>query len=529
MKHLFLYSLFIPFFASAQQNDVIVKSEVKEVILYQSSVQEVRQAKLTLNEGNHLLKFTGLPNSINPASIQVKGVNNFTILSINYQQNYLQDQEIELKSDPLQDSIKSIKHEIDYRKTLIIILNEEKNMLRANRKLVNNNGLTVDDLKEISEFSSDRIHNIDLEINKINKEIEKLNTSSNKLNQQLAVETTGKKLSTGEILVNISAKNKINGLVQIAYVTGNAGWSPFYDIRANEVGGPVSVSYKANVYQQCGSDWQNVKLTLSTAQPNTNNSKPIVPIWYINFYSPSTRYSSYGALSNSTHFNLDEKSTGGSGTYSWNTPVNTINQNAINTEFQISTPYTIPTDGKSYVVEIGSYEFPATYNYSAIPKLAKEAFLMAGITGWYAYTFLPAPSNIYYKGTFVGKSYLNTETSSDTLDISMGSDESVIIKRKNISEVNSKNISGNTKKVEEKFEITIRNTKSIAISIEIEDQVPVSKQKEITVDVNETSGAEWNKESGKLKWKLNLEPNATKTLIFSYLIKYPKNYIIDNL
>jgi len=533
MKISFLLLFLLPFSLYAQQTDILVKSEVKEVILYQSAVQEIRQAKLDLPAGNHQLKFSQLPNAVNPASIQVKGVSSFTILSINYQQNYLTEESEYPELQALKDTIDYLKTQVDFQTKMIFVLNEEKNMLRANKKLVNNNGLSVDDLKEISEFSSDRIHAIDVRIINMNKELQKMNDKLSILNQQYTLETTENNRATGEILVNVSSKSKITGILQLSYITGNAGWTPFYDIRANEVGGPVSVSYKANVHQLCGTNWENVKLTLSTAQPNISNSKPIVPIWFVNFYTPQYRgyaATGSGALSNTLDYNVEKtKSEKEVYTYSWNGPVNAVAQNAVNTEFQIKTPYSIPSDGVNYVVEIGTYDFEASYNYSAVPKLAKEAFLIAGITGWYSNSFLPAPSNIYYKGTFVGKSFLNTNTSKDTLDISMGSDESVVIKRKNISAVDSKTATGSSKKIEEKFEISIRNTKSVAIDIEIEDHIPVSKQKEISVDVTEISGEEHNKDSGRLKWKLKLEPNSTKTIVFGYIVKYPKNYVIDNL
>lgn len=534
MKLLHFSLLFLPFSLYAQNDEIEIKSDVKEVILYQTGVQETRQARLNVPEGNHILKFVGLPNAVNPNSIQVKGVNEFTILSINYRQNYVIEESKDPKLVMLSDSLETLTSQVDFSQKMIYVLNEEKAMLRANRKLVNNNGLVVEDMTEIAEFTSDRIQAIDVKLIGMQKELTQLNQKIQAINNQLQLERNGRNRATGEILVNVHSKNKLNGIVQLSYLTNNAGWRPFYDVRANEVGGPVEVSYKAHVYQKSGTDWENVRLILSTAQPNYNNSKPYIPIWYVNFVQPYTTRGDYaisGALSNTIDYKLDEsKGTGsGPGTYSWNTPVNAVNQNAVNTEFVISSPYSIPSDGVEYVVEIGAYEFKSHYSYSAVPKMAEDAFLLAGITGWYGNSFLPAPSNIYYKGTFVGKSFLNTNTTKDTLDISMGVDESVIIKRKNISDVSSKTVTGNSKKLEEKFEITIRNTKSVEIEIDIEDHIPVSKQKEIVIEVNDLGGAELNKDSGRLNWKIKLAPNTSQTITFGYTVKYPKNFVIDNL
>lgn len=530
MKKLTIPFLFLCTFLHAQQDEIQVKSTVKEVTLYLSGVQEVRQAKVSIPQGSSVLRFTGLPSGVNPSSIQLRGVNEFAILSVNYRQNHLSQEGADPETESLRDSLNKLMYQLEVLNAEKLALSEERSMFQSNRKLANNNGLIIDDLHEISDFASERIRAIDLKLMDHRKTETKLNASIQRINAEINQVISGRQKATGEILVNVSAKKAISGQVQLTYFTQGAGWSPFYDLRAEEVGGPVSLAYKAHVSQITGSDWENVKLTLSTSSPNFSNNIPVVPVWYLDFiqyrnYNSNGVYN--GAYSNTT-LNTESGKAKGGNTYSWQQNAQ-ISQNALNTEFKIASAYSIPSDGIEYVVEIGNYDFPAKYRYSTVPKMAEDAFLMARVSGWTEYSLLSAESNIYFKGTYVGKSYINTNTTNDTLELSMGADEGVVVQRKNVSDMSSKSVSGNTKKQQEDFEISIRNTKSLAIEIEIEDQIPLSSQKEISVELLENSNAEYNKESGKLKWKIKLEPGESKSLRFSYLVKYPKNFVIQNL
>ncbi len=117
----------------------------------------------------------------------------------------------------------------------------------------------------------------------------------------------------------------------------------------------------------------------------------------------------------------------------------------------------------------------------------------------------------------------------DTLDISLGNDESIIVKRENASDMNAKTITGNTKKKTEEFEITIRNNRSNDIKIKILDQIPVSTDKEVVVTADSFEGAVYNKENGELSWLLEVKTGESKKVRLKYTVKYPKNKIISNL
>ena len=196
--------------------------------------------------------------------------------------------------------------------------------------------------------------------------------------------------------------------------------------------------------------------------------------------------------------------------------------NAVNTEFEIQVPYTIPTDGKEYTVEIKQLEVPANYQYYCVPKLDLDAFLTARVTDWEDYDLMSGDVNLFFEGTFIGNSYLDVSNLSDTLEVSLGRDKSIVVERKKVKDFSKRKFLGSNKVDTRTWEITIRNKKSEPIDIIIQDQIPVSSVKDITVELEKQSNATYNTNTGELVWDLIIDKNTTKKLEFKYKVTYPK-------
>jgi uncharacterized protein (TIGR02231 family) len=200
-----------------------------------------------------------------------------------------------------------------------------------------------------------------------------------------------------------------------------------------------------------------------------------------------------------------------------------VSESQTTIEYNISIPYTIPSTGEQRVVEVHNFELPAVYEYYCVPKLDKDAFLKARVTGWGTYNLMAGEINLFFEGNYVGKSYLNPRATTDTLDISLGKDKSIIVTRIMLKEFSSKSIIGVNKKETYTWEVTVRNNKRLPITIQIDDQFPVSRVKEIEVINEETSGAEFNSDTGKLSWRMTLTAGQIEKKKMSFTVKYPKN------
>jgi hypothetical protein len=107
----------------------------------------------------------------------------------------------------------------------------------------------------------------------------RLNKQQDELNKQAST-------ATSEVVVTIQSKAITNAAFMLNYFVDKAGWYPTYDIRVKDITQPITMAYKANVYQSSGEDWKDVKLTLSTADPKQNGEKPNLPTWYLHYFTP---------------------------------------------------------------------------------------------------------------------------------------------------------------------------------------------------------------------------------------------------
>ena len=202
--------------------------------------------------------------------------------------------------------------------------------------------------------------------------------------------------------------------------------------------------------------------------------------------------------------------------------VNTI-ENQTNVSFDIQNPYTILSDGKQFTVDIGNYDFKANYEYYTAPKISEDAFLTAKITDFSDINLISGEANIFFEGTFLGKTLLDLQNVADTLTFSLGVDKNVMIKREKQKEFNEKQFIGSNQRDNRHFVINIKNKKSQAINLTVQDQLPVSTSGEISIEKQEISGAQLEEATGILTWKMLLKPNEQKKLTLKYQVKYPKN------
>lgn len=172
---------------------------------------------------------------------------------------------------------------------------------------------------------------------------------------------------------------------------------------------------------------------------------------------------------------------------------------------------------------------PAKYSYFTAPRLDEAAFLVAKISDWSKYNLLPGNANLIIDNNFAGSSYINPNSTEDTLTLSLGRDERIVTKRERIDEEGSTSFFGSSQKRIYTYEITVRNSRKEAVAIEVKEQFPRSTEKDIEIKLLETSNAKVNEDKGELSWNLNLKAGETKKLRFSYHVKFPKDKVISGM
>ena len=206
-----------------------------------------------------------------------------------------------------------------------------------------------------------------------------------------------------------------------------------------------------------------------------------------------------------------------------------IEENQLNITFDIDIPYDILSNGKMHSVALKDLKLPASYKYYAVPKMEKEAFLLAELSDYGKYNLLPGEANIIFEGMNVGKTYINPNQTQDTLNLSMGRDKKIAIKREKVIDKSGTKFLSSYKEQTFTYDISVRNNKKEEIQMLLKDQFPLSTDKDITIEYLDKDGAKHNEETGVLTWEIKLKPNETKKYRISYRVKHPKDKTIGNL
>lgn len=532
MKKLFISSLMVMcIYAAIAQQDKQVESAISQVTVFLNRAQVTRVVKTKVEAGKTNLVLAGLTSQLDQQSVQVSGKGSIIILGISHNQNYLNELNKPQKLRMLEDSLKVYRNQLVLEQNQMDIYTKEEQLIISNQKIGGNNqNLTVAELKAMADFYRSRLGEIGKAKIKTDEKINQLNLHIAKINQQLREMNELYSRNASEIVISISSNTPTTVELEVKYIVPNAGWYPVYDLRAVNTKGPIQFKHKANVYQRTGEEWNNVKLKLSTGNPALGGTKPELGTWLLDFYQPMVR-----AMQGKERAKMEVAAEMASDTAPLYEQVVTsadyvqVIQTSINTEFEIGLPYTVLSASKPTLVDIQSHELNTVYQYSTTPKLDQDAFLLAKATGWEVLNILPGEANIFFEGTFVGKTFIDPNTVKDTLSISMGRDQRIVVKREKVKDYTTRRAIGSNIREAYAWEISVRNTSNEPIKITVEDQVPVSMNSQIEVTVLDTGGAQYNKENGKLQWEIMLQPAETKQVVFKYEIKYPKDKQIIGL
>jgi uncharacterized protein (TIGR02231 family) len=527
MKKIILFCLIANLSLGQSVKEQIAESKIEKITVFLSGAQVNRSAKVLVSAGKTELRFNHITPNLDVNSIQVKSEGDVAIQSVTHEKDFLGAKPNIAEVNKLETQRETIQDKIALDKSLFTVYKREEEMLIKNQLIVGQNtGLKAVDLKESVDFQRIRMTEVLAKQLELDKIIKKEETEALKITNQIAQITGNRGEQTSVIVVTVLANSTNNVNLSLSYFVNAANWTPSYDLRVKDISKPLNLTFKANINQNSGEDWKDVKLSLSTAEPRQQGNAPVLNTWYIFEQIPIERQQKAAAVmsyekkgSFPVQAQLDEVVTVGYGTVQTN-----YQQTA--KSFDLPQPYTVKTGSKNFQVDLKPLEIPAMYEYYVAPKYDKDAFLTAKIVDWEQYDLMAGNMKLYFEDTYLGDSYLNVNNQ-DTLSISLGRDKGVIVSRNKLTDFRKKQSLGSNKTDTRSYEIVVRNTKRQPINLTIEDQFPISKNKEIEVNDQEADEAQINKETGKITWKLMLEPNKEKKLKHKFTVKSPKNMIFS--
>lgn len=516
----------------AANNEKDIKSEITEVSVFLNGAMVTRSANSNIPAGYTMLLFKGVSSKVAKQTIKADISNNVKVLSVEYLSKAItKGKQDSLKIKLLKDSINNISKElrkIDYQKA---VFEAEKQAIEQNNILIKGNTnamMQVAELQKLSDLYRIRYAEIGKQLYLLNES--KFALENKKKNTEQTIDTlksVSKTTTTYLIQVFVKSNEAVTANIKLSYVAGGLAWAPKYDIRVEGVDNKINIDYLANIINESGEDWNNVKVKLSTADPLQSANLPTLKPWTLNHNQGyNTNGINEGRLNDYSPKKLglsEAQQNSGGIELAKGVTYEEVEVPAIAIEFDIKDLQTIPSDGKPYLLDVTTYNLSASFEYFAVPKVDKAAFLLAQIVGWEKLNLMEGATSIYFRGTFVGSSYIKPEYANDTLDISLGRDNKVMINRVKIEDKDDQKFIGNNKREKLSYRIAIRNTNATPIKLTFIDQVPVSQEGDIEVNIIETTGGELDNLSGQLKYDVSLAAAEAKEFIISFEVKYPKN------
>ncbi len=499
-----------------------LNAQVKKATIYWQSASIEASASKYLSKGEHLLIIEQMPNNIDLNSIQVLSNSKFNIVSVESRVGNPDNFKKSKQYQDLKDSLDTYEDSYELIKIKKFAVDEEISLWISNKNIGAKAGNVVE-LEDLAEVYKTRIPQLKRESYVYDKNMLKLKDKINYF--QNLIKEKGNQNNNIDVLVRIMNPENQNVDLSIKYLCYDAGWSPFYDIRSEDKSDEISFILKANVWQNSGIDFNNIDLTLSTGRPNNSSVKPELYDWRLSLAINEPRIISYSkplinadVAADQEIVNMKSMAQGMSSFVETSESLNKI-------EYHITKSFDISSGEGKKIVEIQNKSAKANYRYVTIPKLDNKAYLIASINDWDKLMLTNAEANVFINGAFISKTIINPATIEDSLEFSLGDDESIKVERKLVNDMNSSKTIGSTKKINQKYEISVRNTKSKAIKIDVLDQVPLSGDKGIEIEYTATD-ASVDPVTGKLSWTYEIKPEETKKMSYQFEIKYPKKMIL---
>lgn len=645
---------------------------IQQVTVFKNGAQIQHTKSVNVSSGKQFVIFEKLTEFVDPNSLQLKCSENATILSVRVRKNYDENsvKEADLKTmtaskKTLEDKKKQLEDEYH------VLLVDEKLMNENSRLWSQQSGVKVAELKEAVAYYHTKLTEIGQRKTALEAEIETMTKKINVIEQEINTRSSLPVTIYSEVVVELSADRGAEANFVFSYVTPNAFWTPYYDMRSDGINSNIALEAKGLVSQNTGIDWKNVKLVLSTNDPYESTEEPIIQPWYLDYYSSlpqrQVTYKPVGTFNytgETIHGEVLDISTGeplafakiaiggdernfvttdATGKFSFQVPRNvttfnvsylgynnqyisinapyfkvalipqdiamedlkslelyygdglayseygnyaadadagydyeyeylsgstleevqitsgknrrdkakreekapsynySVSANAqtlstsiavqvvkdLRMEFVIETPFSIPSDNADHRVPIAVYQMPANYEYHSVPKFDEGVFLVAQISGWEKLNLLSGESNIYFDGTYIGKSYVDVNSTKDTISFSFGKDNKMKVERKRSQEMSKTKLVGSRYKYEVTWDFTIRNNGGGNIPIIIKDHYPISVNNDIKVKEGTHEGAAYDENTHILTWKFVTKTGETKNFKFDYTVDYGNGQVMN--
>ncbi|MGB0929909.1 MAG: mucoidy inhibitor MuiA family protein [Chitinophagales bacterium] len=525
-----------------------LSSKITQITVFSDRAQVTRIAKTTIEAGNQTLVFAELPERIEANSLQVTGAGNALLKDVKLETKHFvvtqneRLEEIQREQKELQNEAKALQMQTKRLESArLLVENIAAKITSTSEQSSKSATLQPEKWLQMIDLHQTQLTKIDADILSVQKEAHQIQQQLDKLKREkksLGQPTTK---SQKQVQVVLEAKGEEEVVLKLSYIVYGAAWHPVYDVRVNSDTNEVSLAYKAMVSQRTGEDWENVGLQLSTAKPHISGEPPLLGSWFLSKYSPPKYNKKRRELNAIVVESASEKAK--ESIYDMEEIVEesmerertTVDTKAASVVFGVGSKTTISSDNQPQQVNILERIYKTEFVHITIPSKSTHTYLKAKITNDSEYPLLSGASNIFMDNHFVAKSAIPFTASSANFELGLGIDESVKVEYKTLQNLRKTvGFIKNKEKMLYAYQTTITNSKKRAIQLTIHNQMPVSNDNDIEVELiepvyEEDTDTLKRNDFGHLEWQYVIEAGAKKVIDLKYSVVYHEDTVVIGL
>ena len=357
---------------------------------------------------------------------------------------------------------------------------------------------------------------------------------------RLESERAAKPPSKLEVRIDVAAPAATKATLRVTYAVRNARWAPLYDARLDTGGKDrkpaLELVRRADVTQSTGEDWSNVSLGVSTVRIARGGSAPELNSLVVQYPQPprpapaasglaqelarpELRFRS-APLAKVAAEALDQRA---------DEQQATVEVGDFQATFRIPGRVSLGASEGAKSLRISTATLTPDLAIRAVPVLDPTAFLEASFKQSEDATLLPGRVAIYRDGVFVGRGKIAAAAKDETVRLGFGADDKVKIERAVVKRnEGSAGLLVTTSKTDERsFKTSVRNGHDFPIRVAIEDQLPVSENEDIVVDMlpatTPPTATNLRDKRGVLEWAFEAKPGDVKDINFAWRVRWPKD------
>lgn len=520
-----------------------VASTVISATVYSDRALIERAVHEQLPAGQHTLVVTGLPTTLIDQSLRVSGSSDSPakILDVKIETVFL-DTVPEARIRQLQDRLKNLKNEQQQLADKLSILRSQKDYVDSLRVYSARAPLTEGAKRASSEewdrmlgFIDKKLGAIFAEMRDTNPKMDEVKAKIEAVEREIRQSQAYSKQSQKQVKVELELSRASRVRLSVSYVLLGASWVPTYEARVSGNAKTLQLTYSGMVRQSTNEDWSNIQLTLSTAQPAMGGSPPELYPWYVDVAQPrplpmegrmdKMRLPSAVLRDEAKREEVETAAV------TMEVPAAVVQTHATSTSFKIPSTSSIPSDNNPHKVTIALQELPVSLEYFAVPKLSPSAYLKGKVKNTTEAPFLAGSMNVFFENAFVATSNIPTVMPGEEFESFLGVDEGIRIERKLLNRLTE--YSGLfSKKMKVTYDVLIKveNKKNLTVELNVRDQIPISRNEKIVVEMIAPSPKELAADAaGMLNWKLKLNPGDKRELPLKFSVEYPSDLRISGL